>query len=74
MAAVLAWPGALVIGISLGLFGSGGSVLTVPVLIYLLGQDEKTAIAGSLFIVGSVALAGGLRYLRSGLAPSCRYS
>ncbi len=67
MAAVLAWPGALVIGISLGLFGSGGSVLTVPVLIYLLGQDEKTAIAGSLFIVGSVALAGSLRYLKSGL-------
>ena len=67
MAAVLAWPGALVIGISLGLFGSGGSVLTVPVLIYLLGQDENTAIAGSLFIVGSVALAGSLRYLRSGI-------
>ncbi len=67
MAALLAWPGALVIGISLGLFGSGGSVLTVPVLVYLLGQDEKTAIAGSLFIVGTIALAGSLNYLRSGL-------
>ena len=65
MANVLAWPGAIAIGISLGLFGSGGSVLTVPVLVYLLGQDEKTAIAGSLFIVGSIALAGSLRYLRA---------
>ena len=49
--------GALAIGLSLGLLGSGGSILTVPVLVYLLGQDEKTAIAGSLFIVGSIALA-----------------
>ena len=65
MSTVLAWPGAIVIGVSLGLFGSGGSVLTVPVLVYLLGQDEKTAIAGSLFIVGSIALAGSLRYLRA---------
>jgi uncharacterized membrane protein YfcA len=65
MTTVLAWPGAIAIGISLGLFGSGGSVLTVPVLVYLLGQDEKTAIAGSLFIVGNIALAGSLRYLRA---------
>lgn len=67
MAGLLAWPGAVVIGVSLGLFGSGGSVLTVPVLVYLLGQDEKTAIAGSLFVVGSIALAGSVRYLRSGI-------
>ncbi len=59
--------GAIAIGLSLGLLGSGGSILTVPVLIYLLGQDEKTAIAGSLFVVGSIAAAGSLRYLRSGL-------
>jgi len=55
VASVLAWPGAVSIGVSLGLFGSGGSIITVPVLVYLLGQDEKLAIAGSLFIVGSVA-------------------
>jgi len=65
MTGLLAWPGAVIIGVSLGLFGSGGSVLTVPVLVYLLGQDEKTAIAGSLFVVGSIALAGSTRYLRS---------
>jgi len=63
----LAWPGAIAIGISLGLLGSGGSILTVPVLVYLVGQDEKLAIAGSLFVVGSIALAGSLQYLRLGL-------
>ena len=63
---MLAIPGAIAIGLSLGLLGSGGSVLTVPVLVYLLGQDEKVAIAGSLFIVGSIALAGGLQFVRAG--------
>ena len=64
---ILAIPGAIAIGISLGLLGSGGSILTVPVLVYLVGQDEKVAIAGSLFIVGSIALAGSLQFLRSRL-------
>lgn len=64
---LLAWPGALAIGVSLGLLGSGGSILTVPVLVYLLGQDEKVAIAGSLFIVGCIALAGSLQFLRAKL-------
>lgn len=63
-AAILAWPGAIAIGVSLGLLGSGGSILTVPVLVFLLGQDEKVAIAGSLFIVGSIAAFGSLQYLR----------
>jgi uncharacterized membrane protein YfcA len=47
--------------------GSGGSIITVPVLVYLLGQDEKIAIAGSLFVVGTIALAGSLQYVRAGL-------
>ena len=63
---LLAVPGAIAIGLSLGLLGSGGSILTVPVLVYLIGQDEKLAIAGSLFIVGSIALAGGLQFVRAG--------
>ncbi|MEJ2255468.1 MAG: sulfite exporter TauE/SafE family protein [Woeseiaceae bacterium] len=63
---MLAVPGAIAIGLSLGLLGSGGSILTVPVLVYQVGQDEKVAIAGSLFIVGSIALAGGLQFLRAG--------
>jgi len=65
-ASIMAWPGAIAIGISLGLLGSGGSILTVPVLVYLVGQDEKVAIAGSLFIVGSIALAGSLQFIRAG--------
>ncbi len=64
---LLAIPGAIAIGISLGLLGSGGSILTVPVLVYLIGQDEKVAIAGSLFIVGSIALVGSLQFLRARL-------
>lgn len=52
--------GALAIGLSLGLLGSGGSILTVPILVYVLGQPEKLAIAGSLAIVGGIALAGAL--------------
>jgi uncharacterized membrane protein YfcA len=66
-ASLLAWPGAIAIGVSLGLLGSGGSILTVPVLVYLIGQDEKVAIAGSLFVVGTIALAGSLQYLRAKL-------
>jgi len=64
---ILAWPGAIAIGVSLGLLGSGGSILTVPVLVYLVGQDEKVAIAGSLFVVGTIALAGSMQYVRARL-------
>jgi uncharacterized membrane protein YfcA len=60
----LAWIGAIAIGLSLGLLGSGGSIVTVPVLVYLVGQSEKVAIAGSLGIVGGVALSGALLYAR----------
>jgi hypothetical protein len=59
--------GALAIGISLGLLGSGGSILTVPALIYLGGQPEKVAIAGSLGVVGAISLAGALPYARQKL-------
>ncbi len=64
---VLALPGALFVGFSLGMFGSGGSILTVPILVYVLGQDEKVAIAGSLAIVGLVALFGSAPYIRDKL-------
>lgn len=62
----LALIGALAIGLSLGLLGSGGSILTVPVLVYLLGQPEKLAIAGSLLVVGTIALAGAIQWARKG--------
>ena len=61
---LLALPGALAIGISLGLLGSGGSILTVPVLHYLLGQPEKVAIGGSLLVVGLIALAACIPHAR----------
>jgi hypothetical protein len=54
--------GALAIGLSLGLLGSGGSILTVPVLHYLAGQPDKVAIGGSLLVVGVVAAAGCIPY------------
>lgn len=58
---IYAWLGALAIGVSLGLLGSGGSILTVPILAYVVKHDEKVAIAEALAIVGAIALAGALR-------------
>lgn len=59
---ILPWIGALLVGLSLGLLGSGGSMLTVPVLIYLAGEQEKVAIAESLGIVGAISLVGFVPY------------
>jgi uncharacterized protein len=59
--------GAAAIGISLGLIGGGGSILTVPVLVYLFGVEPVLATAYSLFIVGFSALIGGINYARKGL-------
>jgi uncharacterized membrane protein YfcA len=63
----LALLGALLIGLSLGLLGSGGSILTVPVLVYLLGEHPKQAIAESLLIVGGIALLGAIPFALRGL-------
>ncbi len=57
----------LIIGISLGLIGGGGSILTVPVLVYLFGIDPVLATAYSLFIVGSTSLVGTFSKYREGL-------
>ena len=57
--------GALAIGLSLGLLGSGGSILTVPVLHYLVGQPEKLAIGGSLLVVGLISTAACVPYALS---------
>lgn len=64
---ILAWLGALVIGVTLGLLGSGGSILTVPVLTYLVGQETKVAIAGSLMIVGIISIFSVIPYARQKL-------
>jgi len=63
---IFAWIGALFIGVSLGLLGSGGSILTVPVLTYLVGQEPKVAIAGSLMIVGVISFFSAIPYARAG--------
>jgi uncharacterized protein len=52
---------AVIVGISLGLIGSGGSILTVPILVYIMGVNPVLATAYSLFIVGSTALVGGVQ-------------
>jgi len=57
--------GGLLIGVSLGLLGSGGSILTVPVLAYGLGHVERVAVAESLLIVGVIALLGSFPYIRA---------
>ena len=67
MTYVLALVGALLVGLSLGLLGAGGSILTVPVLAYLVGEPQKSAIAESLLIVGAIATTGSIRYQRLGL-------
>ncbi|MHC4939112.1 MAG: sulfite exporter TauE/SafE family protein [Planctomycetota bacterium] len=54
--------GGIAVGLLLGLLGSGGSIATVPILVYLVGMPEKSAIASSLAIVGGIALAGALRH------------
>lgn len=58
---------AVVIGISLGLIGGGGSILTVPVLVYLLNVEPVTATAYSLFIVGLTSLVGSTTYMKKNL-------
>jgi uncharacterized membrane protein YfcA len=57
---------AVAIGISLGLLGGGGAILTVPVLVYVVGLDVKTAVPTSLVVVGLTAMAGALGHQRAG--------
>lgn len=59
--------GALVIGLVLGLMGGGGSILTVPVLVYLLAVEPILATAYSLFVVGFAATIGAIQNFRKGM-------
>lgn len=63
----LGYLSAILIGLSLGLIGGGGSILTIPALVYLLGVNPVLATAYSLFIVGATSLAGSVSYIRRGL-------
>jgi hypothetical protein len=64
---IIGYIASVVIGISLGLIGGGGSILTVPVLVYLLGVEPVVATAYSLFIVGTTSLVGVFPKYRHGL-------
>jgi uncharacterized membrane protein YfcA len=59
-------PFGLAIGIAVGMLGGGGSVLAVPVLVYVLGQNVHEATTASLVVVTAGALAGGLAHAREG--------
>lgn len=63
---VLGYMAAVLIGISLGLIGGGGSILTVPVLVYLFGVDATLATSYSLFIVGATSLVGAYKNYTKG--------
>jgi uncharacterized membrane protein YfcA len=54
------------IGFSLGLLGGGGSILTVPVFVYILGFGAKDSIAMSLVVVGTTSLVGAVGHRRKG--------
>ncbi len=63
---LVALPFGLAVGLSLGLVGGGGSILAVPVLVYVVGEPVKDATTESLLIVGATALVGALDQARAG--------
>ncbi|WP_306330180.1 sulfite exporter TauE/SafE family protein, partial [Streptomyces venezuelae] len=62
---VLVVAASLLVGMSLGVLGGGGSILTVPILVYLAGQGTKEAVATSLFVVGVTSLAALIPHARA---------
>lgn len=64
---ILGFMAALLIGLSLGLTGSGGSILTVPILVYLMRLNPVISMAYSLFVVGTTSLVGSYKFYRKNL-------
>lgn len=64
---IFGFSASVLIGVSLGLIGGGGSILTLPVLVYLLGFSPVLSTAYSLFIVGTTSLVGSVNYMKKGL-------
>lgn len=64
---IIGYAASVLIGVSLGLIGGGGSILTVPVLVYLFGIDALMATEYSLFIVGISSAVGSITYFKKGL-------
>ncbi|MCB0604344.1 MAG: sulfite exporter TauE/SafE family protein [Saprospiraceae bacterium] len=63
---ILGYIGALLMGISLGAIGGGGSIFSVPILVYLFGVNPVIATGYSLFVVGTTSLSGSLSHIRRG--------
>ena len=63
---LMAVPFGIAIGVAVGMLGGGGSVLAVPVLVYVLGQDVETATTISLVVVTAAAVAGGYQHALDG--------
>lgn len=64
---ILGFIGALFIGLVLGLIGGGGSILTVPILVYALALNPVIATAYSLFVVGTTSLVGAIKNMKKGM-------
>lgn len=64
---ILGYIGALFVGLVLGLIGGGGSILTVPILVYLIGLNPIIATGYSLFVVGVTSIFGAIQNYRKGL-------
>ena len=64
---IFGYTAALLIGLSLGLTGSGGSILTVPILVYLMHLNPVISMAYSLFVVGTTSLVGSFKYYQKNL-------
>jgi uncharacterized membrane protein YfcA len=66
MLEIVGYIAAIFMGLSLGLIGGGGSILTVPILVYLFHIDPVLATAYSLFIVGATSLFGSFSHIKLG--------
>lgn len=63
---IIGFVASVLMGLSLGLIGGGGSVLTVPILVYLFGVDPVLSTSYSLFVVGLTSLIGSYSYFKKG--------
>jgi hypothetical protein len=63
---ILGFVAALLMGVIMGLVGGGGSILTVPILVYFFNQDAMSATTGSMFVVGISAIFGATIYFKQG--------
>lgn len=61
---IFGFSAAVAVGITLGLIGGGGSILTVPILVYIFSIDPLLSTSYSLFVVGLTALIGAYGYFK----------